>query len=60
MKQLEGILMTDELKRLKKMRKLIVSEIENYGQDDISFEMSVIDLQDWLQETDAEISKMLL
>ena len=42
------------------MRKLIASEIENYGQDDIAFEMTVIDLEEWLRETDAEISKIVL
>lgn len=45
-----------ELKRLEKLRKLVITEIDNTKADDDSLDMTIIDLEEWLQEIEQEIA----
>ncbi len=47
-----------ELNRLKKLKKLVIEEIHKSEQDGEVLDMTIVDLEEWLQEIDAEILKL--
>jgi hypothetical protein len=49
-----------DLKRLRKMRGVVESEIKNIENDNDSVDMTIVDLEEWLQEIDADIEKLTL
>lgn len=49
-----------DLKRLRKMRSNVESEIKNIENDNDSVDMTIVDLEEWLQEINDEIEKLTL
>lgn len=50
--------LSNELRRLRKLRKLVASEIHSTEYLDCPVEMTLIELEEWFQEIDAEILKL--
>ena len=48
-----------ELRRLRKIKNLIASEIKELEQNKEVDDMTIYDLEEWMQETELEISKIL-
>jgi GH25 family lysozyme M1 (1,4-beta-N-acetylmuramidase) len=49
-----------ELKRLTKLKKLIATEIKEVGKNDNDLDMTIVDLEEWQRDVDAEISRKQL
>mgnify|MGYP001455966865 CR=1 FL=1 len=49
----------DELKRLKKLRTLVISEIQMYKNNDESEDMTISDLEEWLNEIENNITRLI-
>jgi hypothetical protein len=49
---------TMDIRKLKKLRKLVFLEIERYEENDANADMTITDLEYWLEELDGEISKL--
>ncbi len=49
-----------ELKRLTKLKKLIATEITEVGRKDNDLDMTIVDLEEWLRDIDAELSRKQL
>ncbi|MFH0865798.1 MAG: hypothetical protein V1904_06365 [Bacteroidota bacterium] len=50
----------NELKRLRKLRMLVISEIDKSKTSDDTVDMTIIELEEWLQEINDEIEKLTL
>ena len=49
-----------ELKRLIKLKKLVATEIKEVEQNDNDLDMTIVDLEEWQRDVDAEISRKQL